>query len=282
VLCLTIGHVSAHTLAHISPLIHARQEGTAVYTSGVDQKITQFALIKASASDASSHAKWVQTTSRRLHSHDVRALAAWPPYTPLAPAHQRYTRTRLPTEVAPILASGGLDMSVVLTPAALARATAHRLVNPLGTSQAATFEDGYQRRIAYATGAAGTSALRLARTARVLMLAADAAVSLWRIAPRPAGSPKQEWEEEEKAREEGWEKILEMELNVQTNIIASAISDDASWLVVSDAYETKLFSMVLDVRNWSRFFFLVKILTANAAIREPQTQTGARLLRDLA
>jgi U3 small nucleolar RNA-associated protein 4 len=216
----------------------------------------------------------------------VRALAAWPPYTPLAPVHQRHARTRLPTEVAPILASGGLDMSVVLTPAALARATAHRLVNSLGTSQAATFEDGYQRRIAYATGAAGTSALRLARTARVLMLAADAAVSLWRIAPRPAGSPKQEWEEEEeeeeKAREEGWEKILEMELNVQTNIIASAISDDASWLVVSDAYETKLFSMALDVRNWFRFLCLAKILTANAAIREPQTQTGARLFHDLA
>ena len=34
-----------------------------------------------------------------------------------------------------------------------------------------------------------------------------------------------------------------MVLNVRTNLIASAISDDGAWLVVSDFYETKLFSL---------------------------------------
>lgn len=68
VLCLTISH-----------------DGTAVYSSGVDQKITQFALIHppTSSTSSSSRPHWVQTTSRRLHSHDVRALAAWPPHLPL-------------------------------------------------------------------------------------------------------------------------------------------------------------------------------------------------------
>lgn len=40
-----------------------------------------------------------------------------------------------------------------------------------------------------------------------------------------------------------WESVLEMELNVQTNLIASALSDDGRWLVVSDLYETKLFRL---------------------------------------
>ena len=41
----------------------------------------------------------------------------------------------------------------------------------------------------------------------------------------------------------GWEQVLDMVLNVRTNLIASAISDDGAWLVVSDFYETKLFSL---------------------------------------
>jgi len=40
-----------------------------------------------------------------------------------------------------------------------------------------------------------------------------------------------------------WEKVLEMDLNVRTNLIASALSDDGRWLVVSDLYEAKLFEL---------------------------------------
>lgn len=45
---------------------------------------------------------------------------------------------------------------------------------------------------------------------------------------------------------DGWEKVLDMELNVHTNVLASAISDDGRWLVVSDLYESKLFSLSSD------------------------------------
>ncbi|TFY78951.1 hypothetical protein EWM64_g5058 [Hericium alpestre] len=62
VLCLTIG-----------------PEGTSVYSSGVDQKTTQYTQIKSfksgSASILSAWSRWVQTASKRMHSHDVRALA---------------------------------------------------------------------------------------------------------------------------------------------------------------------------------------------------------------
>ena len=47
----------------------------------------------------------------------------------------------------------------------------------------------------------------------------------------------------------GWEKVLDMDFNVQTNIIASAISDDGRWLVVSDLYETRLFILGTEVSS---------------------------------
>jgi U3 small nucleolar RNA-associated protein 4 len=216
-----------------------------VYTSGVDQKVTQFALVKPSSSEKPSLLKsgshWIQASSKRLHSHDVRSVAIWPPYTPL-PATQVANSNMycFPADVAPILASGGLDMSVTLTPAALPKATGHRLTNPLSTSVSSTFEDSYHRRLAYPTGAAGTSALSLARSARMLACAAEAGISVWRLLPRaqhvsPLDDPD--------ANDGGWEKILDMDLASQTNIISSSISDDGHWLVASDLAEAKLFSL---------------------------------------
>jgi U3 small nucleolar RNA-associated protein 4 len=41
----------------------------------------------------------------------------------------------------------------------------------------------------------------------------------------------------------GWDRVLEMDQNVSTNIIASEISDDGRWLVTSDLYETKPFAL---------------------------------------
>ena len=112
-----------------------------------------------------------------MHSHDVRALAIWPPHTPLPASHRR----QFPLDVAPVLASGGLDMSVVVTPAALPASTVTHVVNPLATSADATFEDAYHRRLAYTSAPYHASALHLARTARLLLCMRDAGVSLWRI-----------------------------------------------------------------------------------------------------
>ena len=66
----------------------------------------------------------------------------------------------------------------------------------------------------------------------------DAGVSLWRIRPRRSADPI---EGEEPAEDGGWEPVLDMDLSVHTNLVASAISDDGRWLAVSDWYESKLF-----------------------------------------
>ncbi|KAI0336048.1 WD40 repeat-like protein [Cubamyces sp. BRFM 1775] len=230
VLCLTVG-----------------PDGTAVYTSGVDQKVTQFSYVKTSRSDANpsplvsrSPGRWVQSCSRRLHSHDVRALAIWPPYTPLPPSHQRH----FPVDVAPVLASGGLDMSVVVTPAALPTATlAGKVMNPLATSTTATFEDAYHRRLAYTSGPASSSAVHLAKKARLLMCTREAGLTVWRISKRQQKNDEDLDTDPANAQDSGWERVLDMDLNVQTNIVAGAISDDGRWIAVADWYETKLFQL---------------------------------------
>ncbi|KAG6891409.1 hypothetical protein C0992_007188 [Termitomyces sp. T32_za158] len=226
-------------------------EGNTVFTSGVDQKITLFSLVKTGGfnnTSGPSTSRWVQSCSRRLHSHDVRTLATWPPYTVLPPSYKR----RFPIDVSPILASGGLDMSVVVTPAALPSTTVVKVINPLSTSAHCTFEDSYHRRLAYSVGASGIPAIQVARKARLISCIRDSGVSIWRVMARPSvddDPDTQEIDVSPPLESAGWKKVLEMDLNVNTNLIASAISEDGRWLVVSDSCETKLFSLTLDVRT---------------------------------
>ncbi|KAI9445451.1 WD40 repeat-like protein [Lactarius indigo] len=215
-------------------------EGTSVYTSGIDQKVSQFSLIKSSSKGdiiSSSSAKWVRTATKRMHSHDVRGLSMWPPYSLLPPSHQRAFRT----DIAPLLVSGGLDMCIVVTPAALPRSIITRVTNPLATSVTATFEDGYHRRIAYSSGAHGTVGLHLAKGARLVLNTGDTGLTVWRLPEKSSGIEDSELAPVGKIH--GWSKVLEMDLRVQTNLVTSAISGDGQWLAVSDAFETKLFML---------------------------------------
>lgn len=134
-------------------------------------------------------------------------------------------------------------------------------MNPLKTSAESTFENAYHRRVAYPTGL--NPAISIARRTRLLACARETSVSVWRILGRARvssaleqdmraadamdvdGAVKAADAEEEKDGEEcGYEKLLDMELDTTTNICASAISDDARWLAVSDAYEVKLFELI--------------------------------------
>lgn len=220
-----------------------------MYSSGVDQKVSQFSLVKTVQSDQDSgtytSSRWVQSSSRRLHSHDVRALATWPPYTPLPSSYRR----QFPIDIAPILASGGLDMSVVVTPAALPSSTIVKVINPLSTSVEATFGDSYHRRLAYTSGPSSTSAIRVARKARLVSCIRDSGLSVWKVLKTRTSLKDENLENgfHEDVDNADWEHVLEMDLNVHTNLIASEISDDGRWLVVSDFYETKLFLLESDV-----------------------------------
>ncbi|PBK77057.1 WD40 repeat-like protein [Armillaria solidipes] len=221
-------------------------EGSVVYSSGVDQKTTQYSLVKTHITDSSTTGRtttrWIQSSSRRMHSHDVRALATWPPYTPLPASHKR----SFPIDVAPVLASGGLDMSVVVTPAALPSSTVKKIINPLATSAEATFSDSYHRRLVYAAGPSNASAVCISRGARLVSCLREAGVSIWRINERSEESLD---DGEAASGDDAWDKVLEMDLNVHTNLVASAISDDGRWFVVSDLYETKLFSLATDPKG---------------------------------
>ncbi|VDB99402.1 unnamed protein product [Peniophora sp. CBMAI 1063] len=221
VLCLAIG-----------------SDGRSVYSSGVDQRTVQFSLVRTGSAEhsvLSATSRWVQTAIKRMHSHDVRALAVWPPYTPVLPSHRRLT----PADLVPIVVSGGLDMSVAATPAASAQVTTKaKLVNPLATSVITTFEDAYHRRLAYNTGFNGATAVHVARLARLVLCVRDTSVSLWRI---PAHGSEEAGEDEEGERM--YEEVLEMNLNVRTNLVAGALSGDGKWLAVSDRYQVKLFSL---------------------------------------
>jgi U3 small nucleolar RNA-associated protein 4 len=151
-----------------------------------------------------------------------------------------------------MLASGGLDMSVVVTPAALPASTSTRVVNPLSTSTVATFEDSYHRRLAYNSGTFHASAIHVARQARLVLCQRDSGLSVWRILDK---GEKRGGEGEGEADEMGplssaggWEHVLDMDLSVHTNLVASAISDDGRWIVVADWYESKLFRLQKLVR----------------------------------
>lgn len=192
--------------------------GDTVYTSGVDQRTTEF--VKLAPSNSADPGKWVQTTQRRIHSHDVRALAMWPPYAP-------HTRTASAV-YAPLLISAGLDMSVAIlptTPAQPESSLPSQVTNPLLGSNAPTFEDAFPKRVGYPVSAGNVV---LAPRARLVSSFSGRVVGVWRLPEDGEGE---------------WEKLLEMELRFRTNITAGAVSPDGKWLAAADAWEVKLFRL---------------------------------------
>lgn len=155
-----------------------------MFTSGPDQRVCQFTLVPSTNAD-----EWHLTATKRVHTHDVRALAVFPPYTPIsAPVNPN---------TAPVLASGGWDMALVLTPAAAPGVFAQRLGNPLGKAKGlnrVVFEEAFARKMSYL----GQARISVSRDARLVLGRKDRSVGVWRVL------------EDEK----GWEKVLEMDLKV--------------------------------------------------------------------
>ncbi|KAH8835371.1 WD40-repeat-containing domain protein [Flagelloscypha sp. PMI_526] len=193
----------------------AGPDGRTVYSSGVDQKITQYSLVKTANATGRYATRWVQSSSRRLHSHDVRSISVWPPYSCFPPSHKR----PVDVHVAPILASGGLDMSVLLTPAAPPANTVVKIINPLRTGQDATFEESHQRRIAYPRGPSNSAAVHLARDVRLVVCVRENAVCM--------------------------NTCLRCNFKLFQIFLAVQSRTDGKWLAISDIQETKLFSLTL-------------------------------------
>ncbi|THH02514.1 hypothetical protein EW026_g402 [Hermanssonia centrifuga] len=118
-----------------------------------------------------------------------------------------------------------------------------KVINPLSTSNVATYEDAYHRRLAYSSGPFNATALHLARQARLLLCMRDSSISLFKISSKKVPATSEDGSDVPEISEGGWEPVLDMDLNVNTNLVASAISDNGEWVVVSDWYESKLFHM---------------------------------------
>jgi U3 small nucleolar RNA-associated protein 4 len=123
-----------------------------------------------------------------------------------------------------------------------------KITNPLVTSVEANFEDAYHRRVAYSQ----EGRVRVSRGARLVSTVSEAGLAVWRIVngdSLPQALLSEDQVEGDRSPSpkfaSGWEKVLEMDLSVHSNIVAHEISEDGSWLAVSDLYETKLFRLNL-------------------------------------
>ncbi|WWC92534.1 uncharacterized protein L201_007493 [Kwoniella dendrophila CBS 6074] len=218
--------------------------GRSVFTSGPDQRVCQFMNVSSTTSGSgSSSSSWVLTSSKRVHSHDVRALSIFPGYIPLSKTNQSLLLPLINPDYSPILASGGWDMSLSLTSAGLPDLLSEKLKNPLSkpntkktgssssSQQRSIFEESFSRKYGYLSGgksnSSSSSRISFAPKARLFLGRKDKGLGIWKVLKD----------------EQGWEKVLEMELRLRTNLISSAISPNGKWLAVSDLYETKLFQL---------------------------------------
>lgn len=200
------------------------QDGNTIYSSGVDQKICQFSKVRVenSRTKTSIH-KWVSTGARRVHAHDVRALGAWPPYVPVS-------SSLLHTSSDAFLASGGLDMSLVICPLTNLNAK---------SSDSFTFENSTYERLPYKTSF--SRPVQLARDAKLILCRRSKSLTLWKIRknPKQENAPTDSLDSED-----GWEEVVEMELQLKNSLLASAISNDGSWVAASSPTELKLFRVI--------------------------------------
>ncbi|KAG0142783.1 hypothetical protein CROQUDRAFT_662108 [Cronartium quercuum f. sp. fusiforme G11] len=246
--CTRVQTIRAHR-ADILCLV-ASPDGNEVFTSGVDQKTCQLTLInnriEAGKPDLS---KWILSAWRRLHSHDVRALAMSPPYVPPPETGSLSSEKVVLLSHTPVLISGGLDMSLVLCSAASPLSYPRTFQiggsslppNPISDSSI-VFGDSICRKISYATRR--VPVCQLSPHCRLLVCRRDRGISIWRLPSREAPEVATSYSRSSLAEPEtAWHKVVDMELKCQTNLVTSAVSPDGKWLSVSDLYEVKLFSL---------------------------------------
>lgn len=116
-------------------------------------------------------------------------------------------------------------------------------VNPFARGPAPSLEDTFYRKMSFSPlGASGGRIVQCAPQARYVMCRYDTKISVWLVKPRQV-----EVADPKLSDDEGWQKLLDMELKVDTTLVSSAISANGQWLAVSDAYETKLFRLISEV-----------------------------------
>lgn len=248
-------------------------DGQCVYSASVDQKVVEYARV-----GVAKQTKWMISGKRRLHAHDIRALAIDPPFNPksLLSSSDGYIN-RLP-----ILVSAGVDFHLTLTPAASpSRANiidtihpkqqqkqsgskeqeeaqkANRIpkqsrfdhINPVSSTPITTFADTIHRRLPFVpttgkgSALGGGSVIRICTLKRWVILRREKSVAIWKL-PLQASE-----EDEDDSKKVEWKIVLEMQIRVQSNLVCAEISQDGRFLFVSDLYESKLFELHEDGKD---------------------------------
>lgn len=254
--------IKAHSADAMCIAINA--SGTSVFTSGPDQKIAEFIRVSSEVSDninavahgtatttsvaaapqdtstSSQRTKWMLTTSKRVHQHDIRALAIFPPYVP-QPSQMAYPL--LNANFTPILASGGLDMQVMLTPAASAELLAQEAaVVPIQRRPVTTFAEAQPNALGYMPGGRGSEVIASSAEKRLILVRRYRSLGIWRINPNPSGEVEGEGDDSGITTSQApFEHLLEVSLQLRSSLVSAALSPNGEWMAVSDLYETKLF-----------------------------------------
>lgn len=254
--------------------------GKTLYSAGLDQKVVEYASV-----GQGQQQKWICTGTRRLHAHDIRALAIEPPFS-LSPS----TRTADYLDRVPILVSGGSDFNLVFTPAsppsqlsglevtssgktARTKSVAKKQaiaqfdqVNPISTSPFTTFADTIQRRVPFVppTGRGGSlgggSVVRVCFSKRWLLLRREKSVAIWQLPEYQADGIQSSVANG--LDQSAWTKVVEMQVKLKTNLVCAELSSDGRYMAVGDLYETKLYRLESNgpdvvpqkVRSFSKVF----------------------------
>ncbi|CDU23848.1 related to UTP4-U3 snoRNP protein [Sporisorium scitamineum] len=254
-------------------------DGKTVYSAGVDQKVAEYTKIDTS----NGRGRWIQIASRRLHAHDIRALALDPPYSPLdaTQAIANGTHANAAPSRLPVLLSGGVDFNLVLTPAsppsAIVKAQKsstlasipsakakpnkatlnkveqeHASINPISSNPLTTFADTTQRRVPFVPTAArggllgGGSVAALCPSKGWIVLRREQSIGIWDLGSQSellSVAQASQAGEPLQQQSPSWAKLLEMEVKVDSNLVCVAISHDGRYLAFSDLFETKLFEL---------------------------------------
>ncbi|PWN52112.1 WD40 repeat-like protein [Violaceomyces palustris] len=247
-------------------------DGKAVYSAGVDQKVAEYALVRGgggiSGGGGDSRKKggkgndkkerWVFITARRLHAHDIRALAMDPPFDMREAVSSRLENRALAPDRLPILLSGGIDFNLVLIPASPPSGVNVKIqapkgqaaqLNPISSNALTTFADTTQRRVPFVPSSSrngssgGGAVVKICASKEWILLRRETSVGIWKL-----DLANSDLEDELQLVENGsipanWGKLIEMEIKTKTNITCLDISPDGQFLAVSDLYETKLFAL---------------------------------------
>ncbi|KAJ1030410.1 hypothetical protein NDA16_001319 [Ustilago loliicola] len=247
-------------------------DGKTIYSAGVDQKVAEYTKIDTT----NGRGRWIQIASRRLHAHDIRALALDPPYSPLdaAQAIASGAEGMQPSRL-PVLLSGGVDFNLVLTPAAPPSAVVkaqksstiaqipsasaksskktlirveqeHSSINPISSNPLTTFADTTQRRVPFVPTASrsgllgGGSVVALCPTKGWIVLRREQSIGIWDLGSKEDLSLASS---ETAQQQPSWTKLLELELKLDSNLVTVSIADNGRYLAFSDLYETKLYEL---------------------------------------